>query len=75
LEGQICALSESSLLVSDSSSDFRGVEQRAADIAEFEQSSSNCDTAVEMKHLRSDEAASRNLKEWKRPTSLSPTGW
>ena len=63
LEDQTCALSESSLLVSDSSSDFREVDQlapkqQAADVAEFEKSSSNCSTAVEMKHLRSDEAAS-----------------
>jgi len=63
LEDQTCALSESSLLVSDSSSDFREVDQlaskqQAADVTEFEKSSSNCSTALEMKHLRSDEAAS-----------------
>ena len=49
--------------MSDSSSDFRGVDQPlpkqlAADVAEFEKDALNCSTPVEMKHLRSDEAAS-----------------
>ena len=80
LQDRTCVLSESSLLVSDSSSDFREVdqlasEQRAADVEEFEKSSSNCSTAVEMKHFRSDEAASLEASRNGRPRSLPPTGW
>jgi len=63
LEDQTFALGESSLLVSDSSSDFREVDQRAADAAEFETSSSNCSTPVERKHLRSDEAPSLEISK------------
>jgi len=63
LEDQTCVLSESSLLVSDSLRIFARWISRPQSNTKFEKSSSNCDTAVETKDLRGDEAASLEISK------------